>query len=90
MRYKLFKEEFATVTQLDWLAVIEIDGVTKTRYEHWTNKDGAPKFVKYLRTWGEVGTVKTRKVTTSKLEDRGTLCMLVGYAINHDSGVYRM
>ena len=47
------------------------------------------KFVKHLRTW-EAGTVKTRKVTTSKLEDRGTLCMFVGYAINHDSRVYRM
>ena len=89
-RYELFREAFATITQLDWLAVIEIDGVNKTRYKHWSQSDNDPKFAKHLRTWGEAGTVKTRKVTTSKLEDRGTTCMLVGYALNHDAGVYRM
>ena len=34
--------------------------------------------------------MKIRRVTTSKIEDRGTTCMLVGYAIKRDSGVYRM
>ena len=90
MRYKLFKEAFTTVTQLDQLAVIEINRKSKKRYKHWSSSDRDPKFAKSLRTRGEAGTVKTRKVTTSKLEDRGTTCMLVGYALNHDHGVYRM
>ena len=60
-RYKLFKEAFTTITQLDWLAVIEIDGVYKTRYRHWKDSDNDPKFAKYLRTWGEAGTVKDKK-----------------------------
>ena len=78
------------MTQLDWLAVVTIDGKTTTRYKHWSKSDKDLKFAKYLRTWGEAGTVKTRRVTTSKIEDRGTTCMLVGYALNHDSGVYRL
>ena len=78
------------MTQLDWLAVVTIDGKTTTRYKHWSKSDKDPKFAKCLRTWGEAGTVKTRRVTTSKIEDRGTTCMLVGYALNHDSGVYRL
>jgi hypothetical protein len=90
MRYKIFKEALTTITMLDWLAVVEINGVTQTRYKHWTGGTKDPKFAKYLRTWGEAGTVKTRLMTTTKLENRGTTCMLVGYALNHDSGVYRM
>ena len=90
LRYKLYREALTTVTQLDWLVVITLDGVSKTRYQHWSKKNTDLKFAKYLRTWGETGTVKTRRVTTSKIEDRGTTCMFVGYAINHDSAVYRM
>ena len=48
-RYKLFREALTTVTQLDWLAIIEIDGKTTTRYKHWRNTNEDPKFAKFLQ-----------------------------------------
>jgi len=47
-----------------------------------------PKFAKYLRTWGEAGTVKSGKV--GKLGNRGITMMMVGYANYHEGDVYRM
>ena len=75
-------------TQLDWLVLIEIDSLEKTRIEHWGSE--LPVFTRKLRTWGEAGVVKTKTDTTPKLYDRGVTCMFVGYAINHGVGVYRM
>ena len=49
-----------------------------------------PKFVKYLHTIGEAGTVKITNDTTPKLQDRGVHCIFVGYALNHPEGCYRM
>ena len=55
-RYRLFSECTMTATKLDWLIVIEINGIKKTRIEHYTNK-GLPGYARYLRTFGEAGTV---------------------------------
>jgi hypothetical protein len=52
IRYKVYSEAFKTATLLDSLMPVEINGVTKTRYKHWTDK-GNPAFAKYLHTWGE-------------------------------------
>ena len=87
-RYKLFREAFSTATHLDGLKVVNLDGVKKTRYEHWCGK--VPRFAKHLRTWGEAGTVKTVTKKISKVLDRGVQCMFVGYAMEHDGDVYRM
>ena len=38
LRYKLYREALTTVTQLDWLEVITLDGVSKTRYQYWSKK----------------------------------------------------
>ena len=86
VRYKLFRDCSLTMTKLDWLTVIHLDGVSKTRIEHWGNK--VPQFAEHLRTWGEAGTVKTGK--DGKSGDRGIVCMLIGYPNNHDGDVYRM
>ena len=88
IRYKLYREAFTIATHLDGLKVIAIDGVDKTRYEHWCGK--IPRFANHLRTWGEAGTVKTITTKVSKVLDRGIQCMFVGYAMNHDGDVYRM
>ena len=88
MRYQFFREAFQTATLLDGLIATTIDGVTKTRVEHWCGQ--LPKFVKHLHTWGEAGTVKTRDLSTTKVEDRGVQCMFVGYALHHASDCYRM
>ena len=89
IRYRLFREAFQTATLLDGLVPIELDGITKSRYAHWSG-EGDPKFAKVLRTWGEAGTVKLKNLQTGKLDDRGTPCMFIGYALDYAEDVYRM
>ena len=87
-KYKLFREAFTCATMLDWLMLITLDDVTKTRVEHWNGE--LPRWSQALRTWGEAGVVKTKTKTTPKMNQRGITCMMVGYAVNHSDGVYRM
>jgi hypothetical protein len=86
LRYRLYREAFQTATLLDGLLPVEINGVVKSRYNHWSGGH-EPKFAK--RTWGEAGTVKLTSLATTKLEDWGVPCMFVGYATDHDGNVYR-
>ena len=87
-RYTVWREAFQTVTDLDGLQAISINGLNQTRYQHFDGK--LPAFVNYLRTWGEAGTVKIKSKTTPKLADKGVQCMFVGYAHKHGGDVYRM
>jgi hypothetical protein len=87
-RYKLFPEAFKTATLLDGLVVITLDGVKKTRIEHWGGTK--PSYANHLRMWGEAGTVKLKTIATPKIADRGVQCMFVGYALDHAGDVYRM
>ena len=68
--YKLFSECAMTMTKLDWLNIVEIDGVIKTRIKHFGY--GLTKFSHYLCTWGEAGTTKTGKVEKN-WQSRGNL-----------------
>jgi len=88
MRYNFFREAITTTTLLDALIPIEIDGVTKTRVEHWCGE--LPGYVHHLRTWGEAEVVKLKTKTSIKLDNMGITCMMVGYALNHKPDVYRM
>ena len=88
MHFRLFGESFTTITMLDGLTIIEVDGHRQSWYKHVFKKK--PKSVKYLHTVGEAGTVKITNDTTPKLQDRGIHCILVGYAENHLEGCYRM
>ncbi len=60
-RYKLWGETVMTATALDnlMIPVTGGNGKTKTRYEHAGHN--IPKFVRYLRTFGEAGIVKNTK-----------------------------
>lgn len=87
-RYRLFPEAFKTVSLLDGLVPVMVNGKLATRFEHWGGSN--PQFAKHLRTWGEAGTVKTRDKMTPKLSDRGVQCMFVGYALEHSGDCYRM
>ena len=40
--------------------------------------------------WGWAGVVKTKRSMSAKLNDRGTVMMMVGYADNHTGDCYRM
>ena len=65
-----------TVTALDNLIHVTWNGITKTRYEHAGFK--IPKFINYLRTFGEAGIVKNGK--DRKVGNRGISMVFVGYA----------
>jgi hypothetical protein len=88
IRYKVFPKVFETATLLDGLVICTIDGVTKTRIEHFGRP--VPKFANHLRTWGEAGTVTIRHKMQPKLEDRGMTCVFVGYAVDHEGDCYLM
>ena len=88
MRFRLFGEIFTTITLLDGLTIIEVDGLKQSWYKHIFKKK--PKFVKYLCTIGKAGTVKIPSDTTPKLQDCGIHCIFVGYALNHPEGCFRM
>jgi len=49
-----------------------------------------PSCINELRTFGEMGVVADRKKIQGKLEDRGKVCMFVGYPSNHACDVYKM
>uniref|UniRef100_A0A7S2KWV0 Integrase catalytic domain-containing protein n=1 Tax=Leptocylindrus danicus TaxID=163516 RepID=A0A7S2KWV0_9STRA len=88
MRYKLFMDAIKTATLLNGMMVVELEGEVKTRFEHYLGK--LPNSTKYLRTWGEAGTVKIKTDTSPKLNDKGVQCMFVGYDLNHPGDCYIM
>jgi len=67
-----------TVTVLDNLIPVTLNGVTKTGYEH-SGKDN-PKFVKYLRTFG---TEIVKNMKDGKVDGRGITMLFVGYSSGH-------
>jgi hypothetical protein len=88
IRYKVFTKALKTATLLDGLTVIKIGNRESTRYEHWCGKN--PEVSQYLRTWGEVGTVKIKTNATPRIGDRGVQCMFVGYFLDHTADCYEM
>ena len=49
-----------------------------------------PKLPESLKAFGEVGLVTTKNKIQGKLRNRGTVCMFVGYSVDHAHDVYRM
>jgi len=88
IQYLVWHEAFKMATLLDGLSMIELDGKSAMRVEHWCGK--VPAFAKHLKTWGEAGTVKVKTMGTPKIADRGVHCMFVGYALNHAGDCYCM
>ena len=80
-KWILFPEAAMTVTKLDQLQVIDINGVEKARIKHFGYP--LPGFLKHLHTWGEAGTIKLAK--QNKVENYGLTCIFVGYANHHES-----
>ena len=63
-RYKVIKECLVTAGYLDALTVVEVNGNNKTRFEHWHGE--LPSWVRNMKTFGEAGVVKTRKIDSPK------------------------
>jgi hypothetical protein len=88
-RYFLFPDAVKTAAKLDALHLTMYMGIEKSRHEHFYGN--LPSYVNHLRTWGEVGTVKLRTTTDSKLKDlSGAVCVMIGYANQHSGDTYRM
>ena len=87
-RYLFAKEAFQTATKLDDLTVVEFKGQEKCRIQHWG--EDIPRFVHSMIPWGWAGVVKTKRSFSAKLNNRGTVMMMVGYASNHTGDCYRM
>ncbi len=58
-RLDFFPEVVMTMNKLDWLKLITINKVKKTRIEHYGPP--LPNSSQYLRTRGEAGIIKTGK-----------------------------
>ena len=86
-KQRLWMEAAATATKLD--NILHNDGDVSP-YKKFYQED--PDYEKHLRTFGELGVVTVQPGGTikSKLEDRGTKSMFLGYAANHAGNVYRM
>ena len=87
-RHVLIPEALKTATLLDGLVPVEINGVTKTRYEHFQGEN--PPFASHLRTWGEAGTVTLAQKKHPKEKNKGVICMNIGYCMEHAGDTYRM
>jgi hypothetical protein len=85
-RLDFFPAVVMTMNILDWLKLITINKVKKTRIEHYGLP--LPNYTQYLCTWGEAGIIKTSK--DGKIGDRVVMGMFMGYASNHEGNCYRM
>jgi hypothetical protein len=48
------------------------------------------KGLQKFRRFGEMCMVTTKAKIQSKLKDKGTVCIFVGYPVNHADDVYRL
>ena len=84
IHYKLCGKVSKSVSKLDQLIVIEINGVKKTRFNHYTGV--SPPWVKHMRTFGKAVTVRTGK--DDKVGDHEITMMFLGYAENREGNCY--
>jgi hypothetical protein len=85
---RLMPKAFGLATKLDALVIVKINDNKKTRYEHFHN-ESAP-YLKFLRIFGEAGTVKLKTKTTPKMLNKGVTCMFIGFPENHDGECWLM
>ena len=73
--------------QLQGLEIINIDGVTKTRIEHLSEK--LPAFTKYrLHVYGEAAVIKIKKENQPKADDYGVTVIFACYSANRPGDCY--
>jgi hypothetical protein len=49
-----------------------------------------PKVAPSLRVFGDMGVVTIKNNIQGKFKNRGTICMFMGYSVDHSNDVYRM
>ena len=82
IRHKITQEEIITASKIDGLVIIIIKGKKATRYAHF--RLPLPKFMCHMRTWGEVGVIKTKPPIAPILTNNGSSFMFVGCADYHN------
>mmetsp|Transcript_21337 Transcript_21337/g.30685 ORF Transcript_21337/g.30685 Transcript_21337/m.30685 type:complete len:183 (+) Transcript_21337:248-796(+) len=85
---KLFREVCKTAALLDGLQVINVENKEMTRFQYEWGEN--PRFVNFLKTWGAAGTVKVKTPTSPKINNKGRVCMMIRYVMNHTGNTYRM
>ena len=86
LRHGLWAEAANLATLLDSITVKA--GEEKCAYEKFFGK--LPKWVRYLRTFGEVGIIKDNEKMQGKLNNKGREAVFVGYPNeSHAGNVYR-
>ena len=87
MRGTLWAECAATATMVENLLVNK--EMEKSPFQFFSKKQA--KYGNNLRTFGEIGVVRNyAKKMKAKLDNRGKVCAMVGYANDHSGDVYRM
>ena len=87
-RFRCFVLFVEAAILLDRLVVVEIDGVTKTRIEHFGGE--LPKYAKLLRTTGKTGVVTIKTKNWAVVKDRAVLCMMAGCCPQLEGDCYKM
>ena len=87
LRKYLWAECASTATRLQ-NSIIKKQGERSSYEEYYGKKN---KILNHLRIFGEAGAVKNnKKKLHSKLENRGIVCLFIGYDANHPEDTYRM
>ena len=85
LRNGLWTECTATATHLDNIVTTSDD---PSPFEKFYGKPSP--LINKLRSFGELGIVKTAKQHQSKLKNRGEACIFVGYTEHYSNSSYRM
>jgi len=85
MRGNLWAETVRTSTMIDTVLTPSNE---KSSYEKFHKMK--PTFMNKPRIFGEIGILKKNKKIFSKLENKGTSCMFVGYSEDHPADTYRL
>lgn len=86
MRGKFWAECAATATLVENVLVNK----NNEKSPHMMMFNARPNYARNLRKFGELGVVKTAASRSSKLDNKGELCVFLGYAVNHPGDTYRM
>ena len=79
-RYRVFPLSMEVARVTDWLLMNEKDGVKKPKILIFG--DVMPRFVDYLRTFGEAGVATIKGTMHPKPHDCGITRIFAGYCVN--------
>ena len=84
LKYALWAHGAKLITQLENI-IMTADNTSPSMKLKGVN----PSWIHNMRTFGEVGIVYINQKIKSKLQNRGTACLFIGYADDHSGKVYK-